>query len=137
MPPHTQGLVTGGGHKAPVLQEIHVCISRWLFCLFTGITAAASTVKVDGETLHIHLQSPVPDGAVTDFGEALQTRGNLTREPQGVIRTFEVSQLHIVFGWHVLLRQLTELTKWCVKYHAKTVQLLEIAEQLTYTLEPF
>ena len=78
------------------------------------MTDAGSTVKVNGETLRIYLQSPVPDGAVTEYGEALQTRGSLAREPQGVIRTFEVFQLHLVFGWHVLLRQLTELTKWCV-----------------------
>jgi len=73
---------------------------------------APTTVKVDGETLRIHLQSPVPDGAVTDFGEALQTRGTLKREPQGVIRTFEAFQLHLIYGWHVLLHQLRDLTKW-------------------------
>jgi hypothetical protein len=51
-------------------------------------------------------------GAVTDFGEALQTRGSLKREPQGVIRTFEAFQLHLIYGWHVLLHQLRDLTKW-------------------------
>lgn len=73
-----------------------------------------TTVKVDGEVLRIHLQSPLPDGAVTDFGEALQVRGSLKREPQGVIRTFEAFQLHLVYGWHVLLSQLAELTRWYV-----------------------
>ena len=73
---------------------------------------APTTVKVDGETLRIHLQSPVPDGAVTDFGEAPQTRGTLKREPQGVIWTFEAFQLHLIYGWHVLLHQLRDLTKW-------------------------
>ncbi len=50
---------------------------------------------------------------MTDFGDALQTRGSLKREPQGVIRTFECFQLHLVYAWHELLSQLTELTKWC------------------------
>ena len=80
--------------------------------LLAGMSDAPTTVKVDGETLRIHLQSPVPDGAVTDFGEALQTRGTLKREPQGVIRTFEAFQLHLIYGWHVLLHQLRDLTKW-------------------------
>ena len=87
-------------------QLAHPC---WLLA---GMSDAPSTVKVEGDTLRINLQSPVPDGAVTDFGEALQTRGSLKREPQGVIRTFEAFQLHLVYGWHVLLHQLRDLTKW-------------------------
>ncbi len=87
-------------------------ITRACWLLFAGMTAAPSTVKVGGETLRIHLQSPVPDGAVTDYSEALQARGSLKSEPQGVIRTFEAFQLHLVYGWHALLHQLRDLQKW-------------------------
>lgn len=78
----------------------------------TGIDYGPTTVTVCGEQYRIALHSPVPDGAVTDLGTALQTRGSLKREPQGCIRTFETTQLHLAYAWHQLLTQLADLTKW-------------------------
>jgi hypothetical protein len=46
------------------------------------------------------------------MGAALNARGTLKREPQGVIRTLEVTQLHLVYAWHELLSQLAGLEKW-------------------------
>lgn len=77
-----------------------------------GLDAATTTVKVSGDQLRINLHSPLPDGAVTDYREALQARGTLKREPQGVIRSLECLQLHLVYGWSVLLTQLDDLHKW-------------------------
>jgi hypothetical protein len=71
-----------------------------------------TTVKVLSDQLHIDLHSPLPDGAVNDMGAALNARGTLKREPQGVIRTLEVTHLHLVYAWHELLSQLAVLEKW-------------------------
>jgi hypothetical protein len=49
-----------------------------------GLDCPLTTVKVDGHQLRIDLHSPLPDGAVTDMGAALNARGTLKREPQGV-----------------------------------------------------
>jgi hypothetical protein len=77
-----------------------------------GLDCPLTTVKVDGLQLRIDLHSPLPDGAVTDMGAALNARGTLKRDPQGVIRTLEITQLHLVYAWHELLTQLAALEKW-------------------------
>jgi hypothetical protein len=46
------------------------------------------------------------------MGAALNARGTLKREPQGCIRTFETTQLLLVYAWHELLSQLAGLQKW-------------------------
>lgn len=63
-----------------------------------GIDCAPTTVKVCRDQLRIDLHSPLPDGAVSDMGAALNARGTLKREPQGVIRTLEIAQLHLVYA---------------------------------------
>ncbi|WIA38930.1 hypothetical protein OEZ86_005083 [Tetradesmus obliquus] len=77
-----------------------------------GMDCAPTTVKVSGDQLRINLHSPLPDGAVSDMGAALNARGTLKREPQGVIRTMETTQLHLVYAWRELLSQLAALEKW-------------------------
>lgn len=66
-------------------------------------------MMVGCDRLAIDLHSPLPDGSVTDFKEALQTSGGLAREPAGVIRTWETYQLHLLYSWVALLRQLADL----------------------------
>lgn len=46
--------------------------------------------------IRIKLHSSLPDGAINDMRAALNARGSLKREPQGVIRTCEITQLHLV-----------------------------------------
>ena len=66
-----------------------------------------------GDKLRINLHSPLPDGSVTDFKQALQTRGGLAREPVGVIRSFETFQLHLLYSWRTLLHMLADLqARW-------------------------
>lgn len=113
VPPHAPRSNCRGAQSHHVLSRTHVCHPLLALPLVVGITDAASTVKVDGETLRICLQSPVPYGVVTDFSEALQACGSLTRKPQGVNWVFELFQLHLLFGWEVLLRQFRSLTVWC------------------------
>ena len=69
-------------------------------------------MKVGSDVLRIDLHSPLPDGAVTDFGEALNAVGTLKREPQGCIRSLETTQLHLMYAWHEMLSQLSALRKW-------------------------
>lgn len=64
-----------------------------LFPCCLGIACPPSTVKVGNNTLRIDLHSPIPDGAVTDFGEPLQARGSLQREAQALIE-LAPSNLH-------------------------------------------
>jgi hypothetical protein len=88
------------------------CLPPCSMLAAAGIDCAPTTVKVCGDQLRINLHSPLPDGAVSDMGAALNARGTLKREPQGVIRTLEITQLHLVYAWHELLSQLAALEKW-------------------------
>lgn len=77
-----------------------------------GIDAPTTQVMVTGHKHNIDLHSPLPDGSITDFKGELKTIGGLAREPAGVIRTFEMYQLHLVYAWRTLLASLDGLTRW-------------------------
>jgi len=78
-----------------------------------GIDAAPTIVTVAGDKMRIDLHSPLPDGSVGDFKQALKTRGGLAREPVGVIRSFETYQLHLLYSWRTLLHTLADLqARW-------------------------
>jgi hypothetical protein len=78
-----------------------------------GIEASPTTVVVSGARLRVDLHSPLPDGSITDYKDALNTVGGLAREPAGVIRTWECLQLHMAYSWHTILRSLDDLqTRW-------------------------
>lgn len=63
--------------------------------------------------LQLDLHSPLPDGSISDYKQALNTIGGLAREPAGVIRTWEVFQLHMAYSWRTLLASLADLqTRW-------------------------
>lgn len=82
-------------------------------CVPAGIDAPLSTVKVAGDKLAINLHSPLPDGSISDFTPALQARGSLAREPDGIIRSFECFQVHLAYSWRMLLHTLADLqTRW-------------------------
>lgn len=100
--------------KQPTVHAELTHVPNGTFAAAPGIESGPTTVKVDGQALRVYVtvQSPLPDGSVSEFGKALQTRGIQKREPQGVIRTVESFQLHVLSGWHELLSQLADLAKW-------------------------
>lgn len=63
-----------------------------------GINCAPATVKACRDQLRVDLHSPLTDAAVSDMGAALNARGTLKGEPQGVIRTLKTTQLHLVYA---------------------------------------
>lgn len=78
-----------------------------------GIEAAPTTVKVSGTRLRLDLHSPLPDGSITDYKDALNTVGGLAREPAGVTRTWEGFQLYLAYSWRTLLACLADLqVRW-------------------------
>jgi len=78
-----------------------------------GIDTAPTTVTVARDKLRIDLHSPLPNGSVTDFKQALQTPSGPAREPVGVIRSFETYQLHLMYSWRTLLHSLADLqARW-------------------------
>ncbi|WIA11193.1 hypothetical protein OEZ85_011320 [Tetradesmus obliquus] len=87
------------------------CAFRLLFgrCLQPGIEAPLATVKVGGDKLRIHLHSPLPDAAVTEFKTDLALRGSLMRDAQGTIRTMEAVQLQMAYALTQLLENLEGL----------------------------
>jgi hypothetical protein len=88
-------------------------LAQLTFSVTAGIEAATSTVTVSGVKHLIDLHSPLPDAAITDYKEALNTLGGLGREPAGVIRTFESFQLHLAYSWHTLMSSLADLrARW-------------------------
>ena len=105
----TPCLIKHGVHNLLAIAALicHVSVG----CI-TGIDCAPTTVKIGTDTLRIDLHSPLPDGAVSDFGDAMKARGTLKREAQGCIRTLDTTQLHLMYAWHELLVQLSALSKW-------------------------
>lgn len=74
-----------------------------------GIEAQPTTVLVSGVTRRIDLHSPLPDGAISDYKDALNAIGGLVRDPAGIIRAFECYQLQLAYSWHMLLSSLADL----------------------------
>jgi hypothetical protein len=70
-------------------------------------------VQVSGVRLRLDLHSPLPAGSITDYKDAPNTVGGLASEPAGVIRTWEMFQLHVAYSWRTLLASQDDLqVRW-------------------------